>query len=149
MNTPSASTRATSALLNGLIVACHDDIRAHDATARLVTGERQRRLEDATHIREAFVEELGRLVRELGGTPSQAGSPLELVREWLQSARARLVGDHVGDRYSLCARVEAKTVALYERVLVRDLPDSVRLVVERQHAAVSSDRDELRRRSIL
>lgn len=147
MNTPSA--RAMRELLNALIVACHDDIRVHDATARLVTGERQHRLQDATRRREVFVEELGHLVRELGGTPSLVGSPLEFVREWLQRARGRLIGDHVGDRYSLCASVEGKTVALYERALRRDLPDSVRLVVERQHAAVSSDRDELRRRSIL
>jgi uncharacterized protein (TIGR02284 family) len=147
MNSP--STRGTRALLNGLIVACHDDIRVHDATARLVRGERMHWLEDASRRREVFVEELAHLVRELGGTPRVAGSPLELIREWLQSARARFIGDHVGDRYSLCARVEGKTVALYESALRSELPDSVRRVVERQHAAVASDQDELRRRSII
>jgi len=143
------SARATRDVLNGLIVACHDDIRAQDATARAVGGWRQHRLEDATRRREAYVEELGHLVRELGGTPSRSGSSLELVREWLQNARHRMIGVHLGDKYTQCARVEGKTVALYERALDRALPDAIRDVIERQYAVVASDCQELRRRSIL
>jgi hypothetical protein len=124
MNTPSA--RATRDLLNALIVACHDDIRVHDATARLVTGERQHRLQDATRRREVFVEELGHLVRELGGTPSLVGSPLELVREWVQRAR--------GSTSARCAG---------------SCPTPSGWSSNAKHAAVSSDRDELRRRSVL
>lgn len=144
-----ASTRETRDLLNGLIVACHDDIRVHDATARQVTGVRHDRLEDSSRRREAFVAELGQLVRELGGTPPREGSRVERVREWLHSARERVSGPHARDRYTQCARVEASTLARYEAALREELPEPIRVVVERQRASVSSDREELRRRSML
>lgn len=143
------SARATGDLLNGLVIACHDDIRAQSATARLVAGERKDRLDDSVRQRAGFVAELGGFIRELGATPRAGGSVSELLRQTLQGARSLLVGDHSGDRYAICARVEGLTEALYGRALQGDLPDSVRLVVERQHAAIAADREELRRRSIL
>lgn len=143
------SARATGNVLNGLVIACYDDIRAQSATARIVAGERKHRLDDSVRQRAVFVAELEVFIRELGRTPRAGGSVSELLRESLQSARSLLIGDHVGDRYAICARVEALTEALYGHALEGDLPDSVRLAVERQHAVIAADRDELRRRSIL
>jgi hypothetical protein len=49
----------------------------------------------------------------------------------------------------MCARVEGATEELYGLALEAKLPAPVRVVVERQHATIAADRDELRRRSIL
>ena len=147
MNT--ISERATSGMLNGLIVACNDDIRAHNAAARAVTGERKHRLEDSARTRATFVHELGQLVRDLGAEPTTGGSLTEAVFGSLATLRSLLIGHHAGDGYSVCARVEGNTEALYDRALHARLPDSVRVVLERQHAEIASDREELRRRRIL
>lgn len=143
------SARATGSILNGLVVACYDDIRAQSATARIVAGERKHRLDDSVRQRAVFVAELDVFIQELGGTARAGGSVAELLRESLQSARSLLIGDHAGDRYAICARVEGLTEALYGHALEKELPDAVRRTVERQHAAIAADRDELRRRSIL
>jgi uncharacterized protein (TIGR02284 family) len=145
-----AATRATTGTLNGLIVACNDDIRAHNAAAGATRGERQHTLEDSAQARAVFVRELGQLVRDLGSEPTAGGSMLEGVLGLIASARTMLTGeDHAGDRYTTCGRVEGKTEALYDRALNGSLPDNVRLVVERQRGEISADRDAFRRSWIL
>lgn len=145
-----SAARGTNSVLNGLIIACNDDARAQEAAAAALTtiGSRKHRLEDAAKSRETFVHELSQLIRDLGGSPTSGGSSVEGAFAFLSAARFMVVGSHAGDRYSTCARVEDKAHVLYEHALKRELPDSVRSVLERQQTEIASDLEEWRRRRI-
>jgi len=148
MNT-TTSVRATNGILNGLIVACGDDVRVQGAAARAAGGESRLKLEDATRVRGEFINELSQLVRDGGGTATDGGSTFEAAAVMFASMRSLVIGNHPGDRYSACARVEGKTLALYERALEGRLPDKVRSVLERQVEQIASDHEEWRRRRIV
>lgn len=141
MNTK--TDRATCNVLNRLIVACHDDIRAQRATANMVSGDREAALVASVTKRTAFAGELAALVRSLGGTASDGGSLFEGARMLLGRARFLMIGNHPGDSYSAAARVERKTADLYERALKSSLPESARPVVERQRTDIEEQYTEL------
>ena len=141
-----SSQRGTRRVLNGLVAACYDDMRVQAAASRaVIAGERQHRLEDHVQRRATFIHELGELIEDLGGTARERGSVVELALDSLQRVRHLVIGKHTGDAYTACARVEGKTEDLYEGAMAGGLPDYVRLVVERQHAEISSNSQEFRR----
>gem|GEM_PF-6686466 len=143
------ATRATGAVLNALIASCLDDIRAQTATSRVVDGERLHRLEDSVARRVSFVAELGELVRATGRAPRRAGTFFAPWREALASARTLVAGAHPGDSYAAASHAADRTAELYERALLRPLPDATRTVLDRQSVEIASNCRELRRARLL
>lgn len=144
----STSARTTRALLDRLIIACHDDDDAQRACSTVVGGGMHRsRLEASAASRTAFADELSTVVRSLGGVASARGSLAEHLRAAFTQARTVVVGPNAGDAYTNCERIEGLTERLYERTLEKHLPHTIRQMVARQHAEIAADRIELRRRS--
>lgn len=137
----------THTILNGLIQACRDDMHAQSAAARVVSNADGRaRLEDSARRRATFVHELSALVRDEGKAPSEEGSIGETLRGAFRSARALVIGDNTGDAYSWCELVESKTQGRYEIALAGILPTDARTAIQRHHAEIVLDRNELRLR---
>lgn len=148
--TSSAADGQTAALLNRLIVACHDGARAHTAALDAVTGVEPRgELEDGANRRLSFARELSEMVRELGGMPSAGGSTIEDLRVVTHWLNALLVRETASAAYGRCARVEAHAERLYDAAMKRpELTDALRFTLTRQHDEISIDCAMLLRRSM-
>lgn len=95
----------------------------------------------------AAVIELQDLVRAYGGDPATSGGLGGAVhRRWIDIKSLLTSKD---DRAVLkeCERGEEIAVASYQRALGRNLPDQVRIVVERQYQGVVQNQDDVRRMS--
>lgn len=139
-----ASPRVVRDAFNRLIGACKDDVLVQDAAALDIRDDR---LTAQSRQRDMFVIELSGIVKELGGTPREAGSSLERARAAFRSGRAALIGPNDGDTYGACARVEANAERAYAEVLLLELPEAARAIVERQHGEIARDAATLRRKS--
>lgn len=148
-STRATSTRATRAMLNRLITACNDGARAqHAASVIMRSNERRAWLEDSASRRLAFADELGELVLALGAKPTRAGSTAESLRAAGHWVRTLVVGEHGGDAYASCARIEATAEQLYGLAKDAELSGAARLTIARQYAEIATDSLELRRLSM-
>lgn len=141
-----SSDHATCGRINGLIVACTDDVLAQTAAGRvMVSAQGRKNLSAMSGRRDAFITALTAEVVRLKGTPARGGSLSVGVRASLHRLRATMFGANPGDEYGVCARVEARTERAYAKALLTTLPDPVRRLLEAQHAEIDGDREELRR----
>ena len=143
MSNPTHSVRSA---LNRLMVACRDEeIPLDSAALRMEGSERKRRLSQQSRRRTTFLRDLGAAVVALGGEPASSASTRARLFNELRSVRAVLAGYHLGDAYAACARATERTEHAYWTALQSELPADVRFGLERQHAEIEVDRDELRR----
>jgi uncharacterized protein (TIGR02284 family) len=120
-------------LLNELIELDYDAIEAYSAAVRRVEESRDRgRIASFLEDHRRHVQELGALVRRLGGEPPGDSD----LRRILTKGKV-VIGALFGDRLVLEAMKanEAEGSALHERAAERvDLPGQVRAVLERHLA---------------
>jgi uncharacterized protein (TIGR02284 family) len=123
--------------LNGLTETCRDGQDGFRTAAEGVRSAELRELfEGYARQRASFVGELQDEVRRLGGDPEQTGSlAASLHRGWM-GLRAAVEGDDDAAVVSECERGEDVALANYRAALGKDLPASVRSMVERQFAEV-------------
>jgi len=138
------ASRQACERLNGLIIACFNDLNAQRSAARIVKGNyQQSRLTDSATRRADYIEELSTLVSHLGGDPETSGSTIEGMRSSMTWLRSLLVGTHYGDAYCTATRLENQAEQCYELASTdSSLSDDARDVVRRQHTQISSDRAE-------
>lgn len=148
MATSPTLSHANFERLNGLIVACNDDVRAQTAAALVVGGARRANLQKTTSRRKAFARELTDLVRSFGRRAEEGGSTFEGVRAAIHAVNALVIGENAGDAYGSCERIASRTERLYERMSLTSMPLKVEEMVTRHLVEVSADRAELRRLSM-
>lgn len=89
-------------------------------------------------------EELKAFVRTLGGTPADGTTASgALHRGWL-NVKTAITGK--SDRAVLeeCERGEDVAKSVYQKALARELPESIRIVVERQYQGVLRNHDQIK-----
>ncbi len=132
-------------LLNHLLVACIDDQFSMLAAVAVLPIDQTQRLRDVVGRRRAFGRELVTHIDELGGAAARHGSMRPHVRALFQRVNRALVGGTQGDAYRGLATSEARTEALYAKVLGRALPPDARVTIERQYQEIARDRSDFRR----
>jgi uncharacterized protein (TIGR02284 family) len=94
--------------------------------------------------RAGFVDEIVELGHDYGDDVDTGGSAGgSLHRGWLKVKDA-LTGDDAGSVLGAAASGEDHAVSEYEKALGEDLSDGFRTVVQRQHAAIATARDEVK-----
>jgi uncharacterized protein (TIGR02284 family) len=138
---------ATCALLNELIVACHDEVRVQRAAAEIADSHDMRqRLRRSAERRAVFAAELGKIVVLLGGSAPRGGSTAERFRAATLRWRGRLFGDRSEDRArEACARIERRVDELFAAAVRLDLPDRARSAIVRQASELRTERMEFQR----
>jgi len=140
-----ASNEEVISILNDLIETCRDGQNGFQTAADSVKNPELKSLfYSYSQQRAKFVGELQDEVRHLGGDPETAGSvAASLHRGWIDIKSAVTGGDD-GAIISECERGEDAAVSTYRDALDKDLPASVRSIVERQFASVKEAHDRIR-----
>ncbi|WP_050463843.1 PA2169 family four-helix-bundle protein [Herbaspirillum autotrophicum] len=90
------------------------------------------------------VQELQDLVRALGGEPATHSSVTgTLHRQWV-NLKSALTGKDDESILNECERGEDAAVQAYRKALAQDLPNDVRLIVERQYQGVIANHDRVK-----
>ena len=132
-----ASDAEVISTLNGLIETCRDGQEGFRTAAEGVKSAELRELfQTYAHQRAGFAGELQDEVRRLGGDPAQTGSLVATLHRGWMGLRAALEGDDDRAVVSECERGEDVALGAYRSALGRDLPASVRAMVERQFAEI-------------
>ena len=139
-----ASDAEVISVLNGLIETCRDGQEGFRTAAEGVRGAGMRELfQGYARQRAAFAGELQDEVRRLGGEPEQTGSLVASLHRGWMGLRAALEG---GDERAIaaeCERGEEVAMSAYRSALDRDMPASVRVLVERQFAEIRETHHQL------
>ena len=123
--------------LNGLIETCRDGQEGFRTAAEGVRGAELREMfQGYARQRAGFAGELQDEVRRLGGEPAQTGSLVASLHRGWMGLRAALEGGDERAITSECERGEEAAMSAYRSALDRDLPASVRALVERQFAEI-------------
>jgi len=89
-------------------------------------------------------EELQELVMSIGGNPETESSLAgTLHRRWVD-IKAAITGQDEEAVLNECERGEDVAIKSYESALEKDLPEYVRIIVERQYAGVKANHDEVK-----
>ena len=114
---------------------CAENVKNSDLKLVFNTGA-QRCVEAAA--------ELQREVVQVGGTPQQKGSLAGSAhRRWVD-VKAAIMGRDDASVLAECERGEDVAKERYERALQKDLPESIRTIVERQYRGVLQNHDRVR-----
>ncbi len=131
-------------LLNNLVQISEDGKKGFsEAVDKAVKSELkiifQRRLADCG----SAVIELQRLVESIGGTAKDGGTVAGAARRGWPTLKAA-VGDTDIALLEEIERAEDEAKAAYEKALIVELPQQIRNVVRRQHAATVCNHDLIR-----
>lgn len=141
----SNSNQELTTILNDLIATCNDSWEGFGKAAKGVHDDGLRSvLTDISLQRAGFARRLSDEVRKAGGEPAQAGHGGGILHSgWVDlETRLRSKDDH--EIRMECANGEEATLKHYERAVDQNLPDDVRLIVERQFNEVQATVKQLR-----
>lgn len=119
-------------VLNRLIALCHDGIEGYKAAAERTEKEiYQRMFNEYVEQRQRFVNDLQKLVRNLGGNPEDSGSFLGSLHEGWLRFRSYLAGDEQEAHAVLeeARRGEEAVLEAYQEAFHGELPESVRPII--------------------
>jgi uncharacterized protein (TIGR02284 family) len=132
--------------LNELIKICNDGVDGFTVCSEYArdTPELKTLLTERSHECALAAYELSTLVRGLCGAPTTNTNHDTTRAGWLN---VKTTIDEKLDHVVLeeCERGEDVTKLAYERVLAKKLPESTRLVVERQYQLVLNNYDQIKR----
>ena len=139
------TTKSTSAVLNSLIETCKDGQHGFKTAAQDVQNPALKSLFDELSAeRGRFITELDSLVRSVGEDPEPSGSVAGAIhRAWIDLKSAISSGSEHAI-LAECERGEDSAVAEYRDALNHELPDSVKVILQKQFAAVQSAHDRVR-----
>ena len=140
-----ASTEEAIATLNNLIQTCRDGQEGFRVAAEAVRSAELRELFDSySRQRASFAGELQDEVRRMGGEPAESGSvTASLHRGWM-GLKAAVTGGEESSILDECERGEDAALAAYRAAFEKDVPASVRQVVERQFAEIKEAHNQIR-----
>ncbi|PWT91176.1 MAG: aldehyde dehydrogenase [Acidobacteria bacterium] len=130
-------------ILNHLIEVCKNGEKGYREAAEEISSPYfQMRLMEYANQRNNFAKKLQGIVRSLGGNPGRRGTVKgALHRGWMNIKHSIIDKD---DLIILeCGRGEDLARRYYEDALGRNLPDEVRLVVERQYQNIQQACDRI------
>ena len=130
--------------LNDLIETCEDGRKGFaDAAEHLTDRSARQAFVELGRERGRFAAELRDLVRRKGGEAHEDDSMAAAFhRAWLSLKDALGGGDHA--ILAEAERGEDHAVSEYQDALDKNLPDDVRVVVERQYQVVKGSHDRVR-----
>lgn len=139
------NTDDTVSTLNDLIETCKDGEEGFRTCAEDVMGLQLKQLFTTRSQRCASAaRELQALVHSLGGSPEQHSSlGGTLHRRWVDIKSAILGKDNEAV-LNECERGEDMALRSYRNALAKDLPNPIRLVVERQYQGVLQNHQEVK-----
>ena len=131
--------------LNELIQTSKDGENGFRAAAESVQDSNLRHLlESYAQQRAEFAAELQLEVRRLAQDPVDTGhATAALHRSWME-IKAGLTGRDEAAVIAECERGEDTAVATYRKALESDLPDHLRIIVQRQSSEVEQAHDHIR-----
>ncbi|HYD61465.1 MAG TPA: PA2169 family four-helix-bundle protein [Noviherbaspirillum sp.] len=131
--------------LNELIETCKDGDEGFRTCAADVSDPRLRTFfSNRAQTCAAAAFELQQLVRAYGGEPERDSSLGSAVhRRWID-IKALLTGKDDRAVLQECERGEDIAVSRYSQALVKNLPENVRVVVERQYQGVLQNHDQVK-----
>lgn len=137
--------RETLATLNDLIETCRDGEYGFRECAEQVRAPELRQLlarraEDCRQAAVALQEEMVRL----GGMPQKGGTALGALHRGWVAVKAMLSTYEDAALLEECERGEDAALARYRAALRRPLPESVRMVIERQCDGVQRNHDQVK-----
>jgi len=94
--------------------------------------------------RSKFVDELQREVRKLGGDPDESGSLAGAIHRGWINIKSAVTGQDEESVLAECERGEDSAVRNYEEALKKNLPESVRSLIQKQYAQVQEAHDTIR-----
>ncbi len=131
--------------LNQLIETCRDGEAGFREAAEGVQDANLARLFRSYSAQRAqFVAELDAQVRRLGGDPAQRGHAAASAHRGWMNLRHALTGGSDAAVVAEAERGEDHAVRAYEKALEADLPEDLRLIVERQYMEVREAHDHVR-----
>lgn len=89
-------------------------------------------------------QELNQLLRECGGTPEEGGSALGAMHRGWVSIKSKLTAYDDKAVLEECERGEDNAKARYTKALQKNLPQTVRTVIERQMQGVQRNHDQVK-----
>jgi uncharacterized protein (TIGR02284 family) len=131
--------------LNDLIETCRDGENGFRTAANHVKDpDLKKFFTDRSQERAQFASELQSEVRQLGGTPAQAGSvSAAFHRGWI-NIKSAITGGSDEAVVSECERGEDAALENYQRILKQNLPPNVLPVVKHQYTEIKRSHDRLR-----
>jgi uncharacterized protein (TIGR02284 family) len=135
----------TASTLNELVQTCKDGENGFRAAAESVPDSNLRHLlESYAQQRAEFAAELQLEVRRLSEDPASGGhAAAALHRTWMD-IKAGLTGHDEAAIIAECERGEDVAVRAYKKALDSDLPNDLRVMVERQFVEVKDAHDHIR-----
>jgi uncharacterized protein (TIGR02284 family) len=141
----STTNQELTSVLNDLIATCNDSWEAFGKAAKGVHDDQFRNwLTDVSLQRAGFARRLSDEVRKAGGDPAQEGHGGGILHRGWVDLETRLRSKNDGEIRTECIRGEESTLKHYERAVEQNMPDEVRLIVERQFNEVQATLKELR-----
>lgn len=132
-------------ILNDLISTCNDSWEGFGKAAKGVHDDELRSwLTDVSLQRAGFARRLTDEVRKAGGEPADAGHIGGILHKGWVDLETNLRSKNDGEIRIECAEGEGATLKHYERAVDHNLPDDVRLIVERQFNEVQATVKQLR-----
>lgn len=141
----SNTNQELTTILNDLIATCNDSWEGFGKAAKGVHDDGLRSwLTDVSLQREGFARRLSDEVRKAGGEPAHAGHGGGILHRGWVDLETRVRSKDDGEIRNECAEGEEATLGHYERAVDQNLPDDVRLIVERQFNEVQATVKQLR-----
>lgn len=132
-------------VLNDLIETCRDgETGFREAGDGAQDPNLARLFRSYSAQRAQFVTELDQQVRRLGGKPAERGHAVASAHRGWMNLRQALSGRSDAAVVAEAERGEDHAVRAYEKALEADLPEDLRLVVERQYMEVREAHDHVR-----
>jgi len=136
---------AVASTLNQLIQTCKDGHEGFRTAAQAVDDVNlQHLLESYSQQRAEFVSELDAEVRRLDQDPSTSGHlSASLHRGWMD-IKALVTGRDEAAIIAECERGEDTAVKAFQQAIASNLPDDLRIILERQFLKIKEAHDQIR-----
>lgn len=144
-DTADTSVGASASTLNALIQTCKDGESGFRAAAESVEDSNLRHLfESYAQQRAEFAAELQLEVRRLAEDPEETGHVAAAFHRGGLDIKAELTGRDEAMVIAECERSEDLAVQVYRKSLDSDLPNDLRMIVDRQFLEVKEAHDHIR-----
>ncbi len=141
----SNNSQELTTILNDLIATCNDSWEGLGKAAKGVHDDGLRSwFTDVSLQRAGFGRRLSEEVQKAGVEPAQAGHGSGILHQGWVDLETRLRSKDDGAIRVECLQGEESTLKHYERAVGQNLPDDVRLLVERQFNEVQATVKQLR-----
>jgi uncharacterized protein (TIGR02284 family) len=132
-------------VLNDLIETCEDGVKGFRDAAEAIGNPRAK---EVFHTRNEYIEraesDLKAAVRRLGGDPEDRGSVTGAMHRGWMNLKAAVTGKDDEAIIAECERGENAAVERYEDALEKELPEDIRLLVDKQYRGTMQNRDRIR-----